>query len=95
MVNIVKVIIPVSFYARVRVGELMVSYVKFLKKCCFRCIFVVMFPTLVTNWVDITNWNCLDLILSERITKMFCFDTHSCSEWVSPSGVESYSGISC
>lgn len=95
MDNIIKEIIPVSFHARVGVGEFTVNCIKFLKKCCLKCISVVIFPKLVINWVDLTNQNCFILILSERIAKVFCFDTDSCSEWVSPSGVESYSGISC
>lgn len=95
MGNVVKAIIPVSFYAGVGVREFTVNCIRFLKKCCLKCISLVMFPKLVTNWVDLTNQNCLVLILSKRIAKVFCFDTDSCSEWVSPSGMESYSGISC
>lgn len=50
MDNIVKEIIPVSFYARVGVGEFTANCIKFLKKCSLKCISVVMFPRLATNW---------------------------------------------
>jgi len=54
-----------------------------------------MFPKLAMNWLDLTNQNCLVLTLSKKTAKVFCFDTDSCREWLSPSGVESQFGISC
>lgn len=50
--------------------------------CCY-------VPQACNKLVDLTNQNCLVLILSKGIATVFCFDTDSCSEWVSPSGVES------